>query len=105
MLHIDLTWLSIASAALMVLWAILRMLGKKKAVILYVLAYLLLYVDYLALKNHFNFEFIGIMIAIAVIVAAVQFFRNKKKVQPSKELAIYIFLASFHGLLYLLVSI
>jgi len=104
-LHISLTWLSIASLILMVLWAILRPQGKRKTVVLYVLAYLLLYVDYLVLKNHFNFEFVGIMIAIAAIVAVVQYFRNKRKVQPSKELAIYIFLSAFHGLLYLLVSV
>lgn len=104
MLHIEFTGLSIAAAALMVLWAILRSIGKKP-VALFVLAYLMLYVDYLALKNHFNFEFVGIFIAIAAIVAVVQFFRNGKKVQPSKELAIYVCLSAIHGLLYLLVSV
>lgn len=105
MLHIDWTLLCVIAALLMVLWGVLRILGKKKSVALFVLAYLLVYVDYLVMNNHFNFEFIGILIAIAAIVAVVQFFRNKKKIQPSKELAIYIFLSAVHGLLYLLVSV
>lgn len=105
MFYIEFTGLSIAAATLMILWAILHILGKKKSVVLFVLAYLMLYVDYLALKNHFNFEFVGILIAIAAVVAVVQFFRNQKKVQPSKELAVYVCLSVIHGLLYLLVSI
>ena len=104
MFHMEFTGLSIAAAVLMVLWAILRIAGKKP-VGLFVLAYLMLYVDYLAVRNHFNFEFVGILIAIAALVAVVQFFRNGKKVQPSKELAVYVCLSAIHGLLYLLVSI
>ena len=105
MLYIDFTWLSIVSVVLTVLWAGLRLFGKKKSMVLFMLAYLLLYVDYLALKNHFNFEVVGMMLGITAIVAVVQYFRNKKKVQPSKELAAYAFMSIVHGLLYLLVSV
>ena len=103
--YIEFTWLSIASVLLTVLWAGLRFAGKKKAVVLYVLAYLLLYVDHFVLKKHFNFEIVGMLLGITAIVAVVQFFRFKKKVQPSKELAIYTLLSVVHGLLYLLVSV
>lgn len=103
--YINFTWLTIVSVLLAVLWAGLRIAGKKKSVILFGLAYLLLYVDYLALKEHFNFEVVGIILGITAVVAVVQFFRNKKKVQPSKELAVYGFLSIVHGLLYLLVSV
>lgn len=102
----NLTALNLVSAILMVLWAILRICGLKKSVIAFVLAYGLLYADYLVtLQKHFNFELVGIMIAVAVVVGIVQFFRNHRKVQPSKELAIYLFLSVVHGLLYLLISL
>ena len=105
MLYFDFTWLTILAVVLMVLWAGLRIAGKKKSIVLFGLAYLLLYVDYLALKNHFNFEVVGLLLGVTAVVGIVQFFRYKRKIQPSKELAIYIFLSIVHGLLYLLVSV
>ena len=105
MFYFNFTWLTILSVILMVLWAGFRLFGKKKSVVLFLLAYLLLYVDFLALKKHFNFDVIGILLGITAIVGVVQFFRYKRKVQPSKELAIYIFLSVVHGLLYLWVSV
>ena len=105
MLYFNFTWLTILAVVLMVLWAGFRLFGKKKSVVLFLAAYLLLYVDYLALKNHFNFEIVGILLAVTAIVAVVQFFRYKRKIQPSKELAIYGLMSVVHGLLYLLVSV
>ena len=105
MFYIEFTWLTIVSVILTVLWAGLRMAGKKKSVALFVLAYALLYADYFALKEHFNFEVVGIMLVIAALVAVVQFFRNGKKIQPSKELAVCVMLSVVHGMLYLLVSV
>ena len=105
MFYFNFTWLTIVSVVLTVLWAGLRIAGKKKSIVLFLLAYLLLYVDFFALKNHFNFDVVLVMLGIAAVVAVVQYFRYKRKVQPSKELAIYVFLSVVHGLLYLLVSV
>ena len=105
MFYIKFTWLSTLSVVLTILWAGLRFAGKKKSIAMFILAYLLLYVDYFFLKEHFNFEVVGIMLGVTAIVGVVQYFRNKKKVQPSKELAVYAFLSIVHGLLYLFVSL
>ena len=105
MFYMEFTWLTIVSVVLTVVWAGLRIAGKKKSMILFLLAYVLWYVDYFVMKEHFNFEVMGMMLGIAALVAVVQFLRYKKKMQYSKELAIYVFLSVVHGFLYFFVSI
>lgn len=103
MFYIDFTVLAILSAVLMALWALLVCLGKKKAFFLFALAHVLLYVDCFALGNHFNFEFAGILLAISAVVATIQLLRYKK-INWSKQLAMYLLISAVPVLLLAMVS-
>lgn len=104
MFYIDFTVLGIVSIVLMALWAVLVCLGKNKAFALFAVAHGLLYVDYLALGNHYNFEIAGIMLAISAAAAIFKWIRNKK-VQYSKQLAMYLLISAVPVFLLLLVSV
>ncbi len=103
-MFIDFTVLAIVSLALMALWALLVCIGKKKVFALFAAAHLLLYVDYLALGNHYNFEIAGIMLAISAVAAIIQLLRHKR-VRYSKQLAMYLLISAVPVFLYLLVSV
>ncbi len=103
MFYVDFTVLAILSAVLTALWALLVCLGKKKVFFLFALAHILLYVDCLALGNHFNFEFAGVMLAISAVAAIIQLLRYKK-ISWSKQLALYLLISAVPVLLLAMVS-
>ena len=104
MFYIDFTLLAILSLVLMVLWAVLVCLGKKKVFALFAIAHGLLYIDYIALQNHLNFEIAGIMLAISVVAALIKWLSGKTA-KWSKELGMYILISAVPVALFLLVSI
>lgn len=104
MFYVDFTLLGIVSIVLTVLWALLMCLGKEKVFALFAVAHGLLYIDCFVLQNHFNFAIAGIMLAISSLVAIIKLVRNKK-VQFSKQLAMYLLISAVPVFLLVLVSI
>ncbi len=103
-MYIDFTLLAIVSLVLTALWVVLVCLGKKKVFALFAVAHSLLYVDYLALGNHYNFEIAGIMLAISAVAAIIKLLQHKK-VRYSKQLAMYLLISAVPAALYILVLI
>ncbi len=103
-MFIDFTLLSILSLVLIVLWAILLCVGKKKVFALFAVAHSLLYIDCFVLQNHFNFEIAAMMLAVSALVAVIRLIRYKK-VCFSKQLAVYLFLSAIPAFLFLLILI
>ena len=101
-MFIDFTLLSILSMVLIVLWAILLCVGKKKVFTLFAVAHCLLYIDCFVLQNHFNFEIAAMMLAVSALVAAIQLIRYKK-IHFSKELAMYLLISAVPAILFVLV--
>ena len=104
MFYIDITLLGIVSIVMMVLWVVLVCLGKEKAFAIFAIAHGLLYIDCFFLKNHFNFEIAGILLAISAMVAIFRFVK-KKKVQLTKQLAMYLLISAVPVFLLVLVSV
>ena len=102
MFYITFTLLAVVSLVLMVLWAVLVCMGKAKMFALFAIAHSLLYIDCLVLRNGFDFGVTGIMLAISVVAALVQWLRHKK-INWSKQLAMYLLISSVPVMLYLLV--
>lgn len=104
MFYVDFTVLAIVSLVLMALWAVLVCLGKKKVFALFAVAHSLLYIDCFVLRNHFDFEIAGIMLAVSAVAAIIKLLQHKK-VRYSKQLAMYLLISAVPVFLYLLVSI
>lgn len=102
-MFVEFTLLGIISLVLMVSWAVLVCLGKKKVFAAFAVAHGLLYIDCLVLQNHFNFTVVGILLAISAVVAAIKLLQNKK-VSYSKQLAMYILISAVPVFLLALVS-
>ena len=104
MFYMDFTWAAILSLVLMVLWAVLVCLGKEKVFALFAIAHGLLYMDCFVLQNHFHFEIAGIMLAISVVAALIKWLHSKK-INWSKQLAMYLLISAVPVFLLVLVSI
>ena len=104
MFYINFTLLTVISLVLMVLWAVLVCLGKKKVFGLFAIAHSLLYIDCLVLRNGFDFGITGIMLAICVVAALIKWLPSKK-ISWSKQLAMYLLISAVPVLLYLLVLV
>lgn len=102
-MFVEFTVLAIVSVVLTALWAVLVCLGKKKVFALFAVAHSLLYIDCFALRNHFNVEMAGIMLAISAVAAIVKLLQNKK-VCWSKQLAMYLLISAVPVFLFALVS-
>lgn len=98
----NMTGLGVVSVVLIALWGILLCRGKERVFALFALAHGLLYIDCFVLQNHFNFEVALILLAVSAVVAVIKWVQQKK-VQLSKELAMYILISAVPLVLYILV--
>ena len=100
-MFIKVTGLGIVSLLLIALWVLLIFWKKKWAFALFAIAHGLLYVDCLVLQNHFNFEFVLIMLGVSAAVGVIQWLRYKK-ITFSKQLAMYLLISAVPALLFVL---